>query len=359
MKTVRRIFTGGLTSEGFYSLHHNIIGPNRNMLYILKGMPGGGKSSMMKDIARRAYERGYTVEFHHCPSDPTSIDAIVIEELKVGLIDGTPPHPMDPTHPGITEKLINLTDFIDDKKIQLYRKDIIEAKANNKKAYRKAFNYFKAAKSIYREIEARNGDYVDFKGTNKLSKELIDQIFSKAPKEVERDFKVRSLFSSAYTPRGYYDNIKTILTHVNNRYYLKGEIGTGKTSFLKRIIELAKMNDYHIEIFHTPLFPEKIESVLIFELDTIISSNIKTTEFEHILIDFNQYFNRPKENPEGVDEDKRLLNELILGGVEGLKGARENHQILEESYKNAVNYKGIDEVREMIWREIEEYMKKA
>ena len=57
MANVRRIFPGGNTAEGFYSFHDNIIGPNRNMLYILKGMPGGGKSSMMKEIGKRAYER--------------------------------------------------------------------------------------------------------------------------------------------------------------------------------------------------------------------------------------------------------------------------------------------------------------
>jgi hypothetical protein len=93
MANIRRLFLGGNTAEGFYSFHNNIIGPNRNMLYILKGMPGGGKSSMMKDIGHRAYNKGYTVEFHHCPSDPNSIDAVVINNLKIGLFDGTPPQP--------------------------------------------------------------------------------------------------------------------------------------------------------------------------------------------------------------------------------------------------------------------------
>ena len=70
------------------------------MLYILKGMPGGGKSSMMKEIGRRAYEKGYSVELHHCPSDPNSIDAVVIEELRIDIIDGTPPQPRVSKHKG-------------------------------------------------------------------------------------------------------------------------------------------------------------------------------------------------------------------------------------------------------------------
>ena len=359
MANVRRIFPGGNTAEGFYSLHDNIMGSNRRMLYILKGMPGGGKSSMMKEIGKRAYEKGYSVELHHCPSDPNSIDAVVIEELKIGLIDGTPPHSVDPTYPGISETIVDLTQFIDADKILASKDEIIEAKANNKKAYRRAFNYFKAAKNIYEEIEATNKDFIDFKGINQLSKEKIDEIFNMKSRELHRDFKVRRMFSSAYTPNGYVDNIKTLLAYVNNRYYLKGEIGTGKSDFLKRIIDNATLRDYHIEIYYNPLIPSKIESVIIFELDTIISTNLKTLEFSNSIIDFNQYFNKPEAKPEEKDEEIRLYNELILGGIEGLRGAKENHQILEDSYKKAINYKGVDEIKERIWEEIEAYMNKG
>ena len=92
MSKIRRMFPGGNTSLGFYSLHDNIIGSDRNMLYILKGMPGGGKSSLMKDIGKKALGEGFDVEYHHCPSDPESIDGIMIDKLKVAIVDGTPPH---------------------------------------------------------------------------------------------------------------------------------------------------------------------------------------------------------------------------------------------------------------------------
>lgn len=357
MANVRRIFPGGNTAEGFYSFHDNIMGSNRSMLYILKGMPGGGKSSMMKEIGKRAYEKGYTVELHHCPSDPNSIDAVVIEELKIGIIDGTPPHPIEAIYPGISETIINLTQFINTEKIQDSKADIVEAKANNKKAYRRAFNYFKAAKTIYEEIEETNKEFVDLKGINTLSKVNIDKIFKKEPIEINRDIKVRKMFSSAYTPNGYVDNTKFILTDVNNRYYIKGEIGTGKSDFLKRIVDECTLRDYHIEIYYNSLIPTKIESIIIFELDTIISSNLKTLEFPNTLIDFNAYFNKPEEKQEEENYEIKIFNELILGGIEGLRGAKDNHLALEEAYKKAVNYKGVDEVKESIWKEIENYMK--
>ncbi len=117
MGKVRRMFPGGNTSEGFYSFHDNIIDENRNMLYILKGMPGGGKSSLMKYIGQKAIEKDYDVEFHHCPSDPESIDGLVIVQLNIALVDGTfPPHIIDPVYPGLIDKLVDLGKFIDEKK---------------------------------------------------------------------------------------------------------------------------------------------------------------------------------------------------------------------------------------------------
>ena len=35
--------------------------------------------------------RGYDVEFHHCSSDASSIDGVVIPALKIALVDGTTP----------------------------------------------------------------------------------------------------------------------------------------------------------------------------------------------------------------------------------------------------------------------------
>lgn len=59
MSKIRRMFPGGNTSQGFYSFHDNIIGLDRNKLYILKGMPGGGKSSLMNNIAKRMMGKGF------------------------------------------------------------------------------------------------------------------------------------------------------------------------------------------------------------------------------------------------------------------------------------------------------------
>lgn len=352
MANIRRLFPGGNTSSGFFSYHDNIIDIDRNMLYILKGMPGGGKSSLMREIGENAAKEGYSVEFHHCPSDPNSIDALVINELKVGIVDGTAPHIIDPVYPGLIDKIIDLGQFIDSDRLRLYRTEIFTAKQNNKNAYKKAFNYFKSSKSIFDEIESNNKQRVDFKSINKLTKNVLERIFNKD--EVANNavgFKVRHLFSAAYTPEGFVDFTSTLLDGVKNRYFLNGEIGTGKTTFFLRIIEEAKLRNYHMEIFHNPLIPSKIDGLLIKETNTIISISKETKNYIYTTIDFDEYFDK-----DSLDlEDYRLFNTLVGKWMEGLASAKENHNLIEAVYKKSINYGGIDIIKSNIWEEIQDY----
>lgn len=85
----KKVFPGGNTSKGFFSYYDNMIEKDANRIFILKGGPGVGKSSLMKNIGKEIIERGYDVEFHHCSSDNNSIDGIVIPALRVAMVDGT------------------------------------------------------------------------------------------------------------------------------------------------------------------------------------------------------------------------------------------------------------------------------
>lgn len=352
MSKIRRIFPGGNTSEGFYSFHDNIIGPNRNMLYILKGMPGGGKSSLMKDIGKRATNEGYSVEYHHCPSDAGSIDGLVINELKVGIVDGTPPHGIDPIYPGLIDKIIDLTQFIDTKKLEESRDEIINAKKRNKEAYRKAFSYLKSASIIYDEILVDNKKYVDSKAINMRTMDLINKVFNQDQIDFHNNgLKERHLFSAAYTPEGYVDYTNWILEGVSNVYYIKGDIGTGRSQVLCTLLKESKLRNFNAEIYYNPFRPKEIESLFIKDLDTIITTNKAGISYSKDTIDFDNYFNNSFINL----EDYEMYNFLLEKGIENLKKAKNNHSILEKIYGSTIDYSRISETREKLYEDILKY----
>lgn len=78
---------------GFFSYCDDIINmKTRNRMYILKGGPGTGKSSLMKKIAASLAEEGHSIELIYCSSDPNSLDGVIINDLNTIIIDGTAPH---------------------------------------------------------------------------------------------------------------------------------------------------------------------------------------------------------------------------------------------------------------------------
>lgn len=353
MANIRRMFFGGNTANGFHSFHDYIINEKGNKFFILKGMPGGGKSSLMKKIGLYFKEKGYNIEFHHCPSDPESVDSILFTELGIAIADGTAPHIMEPVYPGLKDKTIDLTQFIDSNKLKEREEDIIKAKKENKKAYKRAFAYLKAAKSVYDLIVENNSRGVDFKKLNKKTMRLVGEIFSKKPvKDKKLLFKERHAFSTANSPKGYVDYTDTLLEGIENIYFINGEIGTGKSTLLKRLAEECRIRDYSIEIYHNSTFPEKLETLIIKDLNTAITSNSKGTRFPHIFIDLNEYFDYTVRNK----ADYEVYELLYKKAIEALSEARKNHDILEKAYIPAVDYSKVEQARENILEEILEFI---
>ena len=120
--SIRRVFTGGNTANGFHSFHHYIISDKERSFIYLRECLEGQIFFNGREIGQRLWDKGYSIEYHHCPSDPRSIDAVVIEELGICLLDGTPPHSMDPTYPGLTDKIIDLARLLILKNSNLWKK---------------------------------------------------------------------------------------------------------------------------------------------------------------------------------------------------------------------------------------------
>ena len=79
--------------------------------YLIKGRPGSGKSTLMKDIMSKATLLGYDADIYHCSLDPKSLDMVVIPELNFCIFDATPPHEYEPVYAN-DEVIDTYTEFI-------------------------------------------------------------------------------------------------------------------------------------------------------------------------------------------------------------------------------------------------------
>lgn len=106
-KTSHRLI-GSLSVGGAKDFVPSITrGSHRRLL--IKGLPGTGKSTMMKAIGKEAERRGLDVLYGWCGLDPRSVDLVVIPELRVSIFDSTPPHEYEIERTG--DEIVDIASF--------------------------------------------------------------------------------------------------------------------------------------------------------------------------------------------------------------------------------------------------------
>ena len=112
--------------EGFRSNFEPLLSSqNIKKLFILKGGPGTGKSTLMRKIAGE-FESEANVTRIFCSSDTSSLDGVLMENdgICVGIVDGTSPHVVEAKHPGAVEEIVNLGDGFNYQELRARAEDI-------------------------------------------------------------------------------------------------------------------------------------------------------------------------------------------------------------------------------------------
>ena len=93
MAQVTHFFAGANSGDGFQNLFSEIVDLEGTYdLMVLKGGPGVGKNTFMREIGRTMEDAGTPVEYLWCSGDPDSLDGVVLPELRCAVVDGTSPH---------------------------------------------------------------------------------------------------------------------------------------------------------------------------------------------------------------------------------------------------------------------------
>ena len=150
-------FAGANTADGFRGAYADWIREEEcTRLFILKGGSGTGKSSLMKACAAAA-PAGCAVTQLLCSSDPASADAVILthpDGRRAAILDGTAPHTVDPALPGAVGEIVDLGEFWDADALAARREEIAAHAARKADAYRRAYRYLAAEREILRGVRA-------------------------------------------------------------------------------------------------------------------------------------------------------------------------------------------------------------
>jgi hypothetical protein len=359
----RHMFPGGNTSLGFYS-YYNYILPQREAehIFCLKGGPGVGKSTFMKEIGSRMQDEGIDTEYMHCSSDPDSLDGVLFPKLHVALIDGTAPHVTDPQNPGAVDEIINLGECWNLVGIKAHRQQIIDINAEVKRQFRRAYGYISAAKNIMDDITETfgltAGKAVDSVQARMISeKELLKEAAGRPGKE-------RKMFASAITPSGIVNYIDTLYGGEYKTYLMMSNMGAGVSGILTRIALEARERGFDTEQYYCPMEPEKrMEHLIIPGLKLAFLSENKYLSFDcrpDVIVDMTQYADPAfiGANEDALEFDAKEFDALMGEAVSTLRYAKEAHDEMEKYYIPNMDFSSEKKKREEILGRILVYVKK-
>lgn len=173
---MKNYFSGSNSGTGFFNRFDGIV-PEWEALtryFMIKGGPGVGKSTLMKEVVKKALEQGEEVECFYCSGDPDSLDGVRLVERGIVFADATSPHAMDPKYPGAVEEIVSLGDFIVREKIVKYRDGIEMLTRENKRSYERAYAFLAAAAALETERYKEVAECINQKKLGSLADEITE-----------------------------------------------------------------------------------------------------------------------------------------------------------------------------------------
>jgi hypothetical protein len=330
-------------------------------LYILKGGPGTGKSTLMKNIGKEWYKRGFDIEYIHCSSDNNSIDGVIIPAIGIGVVDGTAPHVIEPRAPGAIEDYVNLGVAWDSKKLAMNKNKISDIKSNISSCYANTYECFKKGLKIHDEWEKIYLENINFDTLNSITDSLIATFFNN--QTANKQSIVKNRFFGGATPKGSVDFVMDLTESIAKRYFIKGRPGSGKSTMLKKIALAAQDKGFDTEIYHCGFDPNSLDMVIIKELDIAIFDSTAPHEYfptrkTDEIVDVYDLAIKP-----GTDEKyKDKLDSIIAryksavnDGIAQLAKAKQLHDELENIYIEAMDFNVVDKISKDLSEKIDDY----
>jgi len=342
-------FFGANNKSGYCSLYSKLYNPYETGNHIiLKGGPGTGKSTLMKKLATKLYNGGYYVEQGFCSADPNSLDVVLAPEIGFSIFDGTAPHTFDPTMPGVSEHIIDLSVAWDKDYLKKHSEEIGELTKLNKSFHTKVADFLKVASFFESQSVLLCNRFLD---REKLERYVLRLASREIPaqKGVEKG-KEHTRFLSAVTPDGVVVQHDSVVALAEKIITIHDEYGIAAPYIASYIGDYALENGYDVYKCYCPLFPQfKVEHIIIPQLSlAIFTENNYHQSIDEVSkrIHASRFFLKDEsiKHQEKLAFYKKAKKEFVDEAVRKLSLALDTHNRLEEYYIKATDFDVIDKI---------------
>lgn len=332
-------FLGANSAGGFQNLFPELMDPEDTCdLMILKGGPGVGKNTFMREIARTMEETGMDVEYLWCSGDPDSLDGVVFPRIRCGVVDGTSPHVMEPKYPAAVDRYVDLGRFYD---LTAAKADVEAVKEHThayQRAYVRAYHGLKAARQVELDALEMVAKTADLERLTRRVQGIIQRELRR--KGTERGRTARR-FLGSITHRGFvwrFDSVETLCPNVYEFCDSWELAGSG----LELLHQAAVRNGWDTIVCPAPEEPQRIEHLLVPGLGLAFVTT--RTGMEYGKKPYRRMRVDALAEPEGKSKlrfQQRMVSVLREEAVTALKDAKEHHDRLEAVYNPYVDFDGV------------------
>jgi GTPase SAR1 family protein len=337
-----KFLLGSNTKRGFVSLFDELRDPINGMrLYIIKGGPGSGKSSLMKRVIKHLKDKGNTMECFHCASDPSSLDAFIDYDARIAMVDGTAPHIMDPEYPGAYDVIINMADCWDDTVLKKHKDEIISLSDNISICHNMAASCISSAAALLDNNIHIAKPYVRQNTINEFVAKLIKKLDGSDAGRIKK----RLLSAVSVGETVFFSETIEMLS--KNIYVIPDMWGAASKALLNKLHSSASLLDIEQIVCYCSIrTPDKIDHIIFPSAGiTVTTANhfhsISDSK-HHIIHDLMKPL--PKITQEQMSRHLNKAKELIDMAGEHVRKAKLLHDDLESYYIKAMDFTKVDQI---------------
>lgn len=277
-ENILRYFAGGNTAKGFYSLYDSNLADIERVL-LLTGRSQREKSEIMEQLLNKWKDQACFIEIIYRANHPDQVEGFIIREKGFAIIDADPPRIIGEEYVGPQWETLDLEQ--EDRTANLGENQQILDSLQRKiqEQYAEAYKAYAKALRIHDDWEDIYIGRMNFTQADQVTEALLAKLFADTDKVTTKKSKILRRFLGAATPVGAVDFVDNITEGLQNRYFLKGRAGTGKSTLLKKVVAEAEKHGYDLEIYQCGFDPESLDMVLIRELGWAVFDSTSPHEY--------------------------------------------------------------------------------
>ncbi len=347
-------FLGANTPSGFYSLYDQLLDPDAaRRVFLLKGGPGCGKSSLMGRVASMLEEAGERAEYIRCSGDPDSLDAVSFPDLGAAIVDATAPHVQEPRLPGVVESYVDLGRFYDHRALAPLRREIEETTEGYKSHYKRAYRCLTAAAQLAEDNRVLLATPVLEAKALKRARGILSREVKKTGRQPGQAVQ---RFLGAVSCQGLVCRFDTAEALCGRIYELEDSYGLA-AGMLTALAAGAMSAGYNVILCPSPLFPDRAEHLLIPELSLAFLTSspavpYRGRPYRRVRLDAMADGELTRKYKARLKFSRKVQTALLEEGMEALAQAKAVHDRLEGLYNPHVDFQGVYAQAEELGREL-------